>query len=235
MTLSLPVVETFGPTIQGEGPYAGRNADFIRLAGCNLSCQWCDTPYSWDGRRYDLRAEITETPVTQLIDGIRQRSGIVVITGGEPMLYARRPAFAALLAGIAGANRPIHVETNGSILPPPEIIKQVDVFVVSPKLPNADLPTASGGSSLAEGWAEAGLRSEVYVKVVCEGEKDVLAAVEVANRAQIERTRLWVMPQAADAATLATRWPVIADAAAKAGVNATSRLHLLAWGNERGR
>ncbi|HHK7228110.1 TPA: hypothetical protein ACQXLV_002143, partial [Streptococcus pneumoniae] len=42
----LPVSEVFGPTIQGEGPHAGRTCHFIRLGGCNLSCSWCDTPYS---------------------------------------------------------------------------------------------------------------------------------------------------------------------------------------------
>ena len=41
-----PVSEVFGPTLQGEGPHAGRPCHFIRLGGCNLSCSWCDTPYS---------------------------------------------------------------------------------------------------------------------------------------------------------------------------------------------
>ena len=44
----LAVSEIFGPTHQGEGPSTGRLCGFVRLARCNLSCLWCDTPYTWD-------------------------------------------------------------------------------------------------------------------------------------------------------------------------------------------
>ena len=50
---TLPVAEVFAPTFQGEGPYLGRSADFIRLGGCNLTCYGCDTPYTWDASRYE--------------------------------------------------------------------------------------------------------------------------------------------------------------------------------------
>ena len=56
---SLAVSEIFGPTLQGEGPSSGRRAMFLRLAGCNLSCSWCDTAYTWDWSRYDKKAEVT--------------------------------------------------------------------------------------------------------------------------------------------------------------------------------
>ena len=45
---SLTVSEIFGPTFQGEGPFTGRAAVFLRLGRCNLDCKWCDTPYTWD-------------------------------------------------------------------------------------------------------------------------------------------------------------------------------------------
>lgn len=231
----LPVVEQFGPTIQGEGPYAGRNADFIRLGGCNLSCSWCDTPYSWDGRRFDLRSQITPTPVQRLIEGVGIRSGIVVITGGEPLLYARTDAFASLVRGIRKHGREVHIETNGTILPPENVASDVSVFVVSPKLPNAGLPTDTGASAIAMGWEGISRIAEVHFKIVCENDVDVDTAVELAERAGIARSHVWVMPQAADKATLERRWPAIAQAAAQVGVNASSRLHLLAWGAERGR
>jgi organic radical activating enzyme len=233
--MNLPVVEVFGPTIQGEGPYAGRNADFIRLGGCNLSCAWCDTPYSWDGRRFDLRSEITPTPVPEILNSIARQSGIVVVTGGEPLLYAHTAAFEALVTGIVAQGRDVHIETNGTILPPNSIAAAVSVFVVSPKLANARLGTRDGSSQLHRGWADIADLTEVHLKIVCEDVSDVRAAVLIADEAGLPRSRLWVMPEAADRTTVARRFGTIADAAAREGVNATSRLHLLAWDAERGR
>jgi organic radical activating enzyme len=233
-SLVLPVIETFGPTIQGEGPYAGRAADFIRLGGCNLSCSWCDTPYSWDEARYDIRAATHIRSAKSLADEIAVRSGIVVLTGGEPLLQARKPAFAELLTLLQAIGRQVHVETNGTIIPPDHVARGVNVFVVSPKLANAGLaPRAT--ESIPKGWQAVADVSEVHFKFVCETAADVEAAVSAARTAGVPPERTWVMPQAQDAECLATRWPVVAEAAAALGINATSRLHILAWGSDRGR
>jgi 7-carboxy-7-deazaguanine synthase len=230
----LPVIEAFGPTIQGEGPYAGRAADFIRFGGCNLSCSWCDTPYSWDKSRYDVRAETQPRSAKSLVDDLAARSGIVVLTGGEPLLQSRKPAFGELLTLLRAIGRPVHVETNGTIIPPEHVAKGVAVFVVSPKLGNAGLaPRATG--HIPAGWHTIAAVSEVHFKFVCETAADVEAAALAATASGISPERTWVMPQAQDAESLAVRWPVVADAAARLGINATSRLHILAWGSARGK
>lgn len=80
-TMQLPVMERFY-TIQGEGRYSGRAAYFIRLAGCDVGCVWCDVKESWDAEQHpaltlvDLVAEVKKTP-----------TDFVVITGGEPAMY----------------------------------------------------------------------------------------------------------------------------------------------------
>jgi len=59
----LPVSEIFGPTIQGEGEHIGRRAVFVRLAGCDSRCSWCDTKYAWstEGATHMSEDEIVNT------------------------------------------------------------------------------------------------------------------------------------------------------------------------------
>ncbi|HET9744913.1 MAG TPA: 7-carboxy-7-deazaguanine synthase QueE, partial [Chitinophagaceae bacterium] len=78
---SLPVMEHFY-TLQGEGFHQGKAAYFLRLAGCDVGCVWCDVKDSWDAEKYpmyevgSLKSEVMRTPAQ-----------IVVITGGEPLMH----------------------------------------------------------------------------------------------------------------------------------------------------
>ena len=100
----MKAAETF-VSIQGESTYAGLPCFFIRLAGCNLRCAYCDTVRAWSGGE--------ERSIPRLVDEFR-RSGLALaeITGGEPLLQPETPALAGALLE-AGAN-PVLVETNGS-------------------------------------------------------------------------------------------------------------------------
>jgi organic radical activating enzyme len=101
------------PTLQGEGPFVGQPSVFVRLAGCNLACHFCDTEFE-DGREMAL-AEILED-VTRLAsdaNGMRVRD-LVVITGGEPFRQPIGPLCSALL----DAGFRVQIETNGTIFRP---------------------------------------------------------------------------------------------------------------------
>lgn len=100
------VIETFA-SIQGESTYAGMPCFFVRLAGCNLNCAWCDTAYAREAGSGRSRS------VAELAEAFRE-SGLpaVEITGGEPLIQPETPALAAALLE-AGA-RLVLVETNGS-------------------------------------------------------------------------------------------------------------------------
>jgi 7-carboxy-7-deazaguanine synthase len=104
LALELPVVETFH-SIQGEGMWAGTNAFFIRLAGCDVGCPWCDTKQSWNPKRHPLRT--VEALVAEAQSANPQ---IVVITGGEPLMHN----LSALTGQLKQAGLQTHLETSGA-------------------------------------------------------------------------------------------------------------------------
>lgn len=105
LTLSLHSVFE---TIQGEGPFCGTPCVFIRLAGCNLQCPACDTDYT-TGRVNRLPNEIVAA-----VTG-KRRTGLVVITGGEPF---RQKQTEELIKQLLDAGYYVQVESNGTLPPP---------------------------------------------------------------------------------------------------------------------
>jgi 7-carboxy-7-deazaguanine synthase len=102
--MSLTVCETFY-SLMGESTAAGLPAFFIRLAGCNLRCRYCDTAYAYEGG--------DERTVADLVAQARAfPARLVLVTGGEPLLQASTPA---LLAQLADAGFIVFLETNGSL------------------------------------------------------------------------------------------------------------------------
>ena len=81
---SLPVMESFY-TIQGEGYYQGNAAYFIRLAGCDVGCVWCDVKDSWDASKHPFLS--VSDIVTEAGKYLVSDKAVVVITGGEPLLH----------------------------------------------------------------------------------------------------------------------------------------------------
>lgn len=93
-------------SLQGEGKNQGKPCLFIRLAGCNLSCRWCDTPGSRSGGREMSREEVLEHLW-------RINPPYICITGGEPLLQAGE--LEPLLASLVKRGSAIDIETNGTI------------------------------------------------------------------------------------------------------------------------
>lgn len=92
-------------SIQGEGLHTGKPAVFVRLAGCNLACPFCDTDYS-----LKFVAGISE--VVDRVRSLSTECPMVVITGGEPL--AQRETL-ALIAALRQAGKRVHIESNGTV------------------------------------------------------------------------------------------------------------------------
>ena len=228
----LPVSEQFGPTIQGEGRHAGLAVQFLRLGGCNLSCTWCDTPYTWDASRYDLKTELTMTPARELVAAATP--GLpVVLSGGEPLMHQGKEQFEYLLQGLGAAACAVHVETNGTLIPNPAARLRVAHFTVSPKLGHA------GGhkprQDPAIDWAGWGrLAHKTDMKFVVRDGADVQEVADLVDAAGWPRYRTYVMPLGTSTGELQDRWPGVASAAASLHLNACHRTHVLAWGDTKG-
>ena len=120
MKETLRVIEIF-TSIQGETSYAGLPCTFVRLAGCNLHCTYCDT-------RYAAEEEGTAMSVEEVARRVSQAGKrLVCITGGEPLL---QPAAATLAENLIKLRHTVLVETNGTVdirILPPEAVRIMDV------------------------------------------------------------------------------------------------------------
>lgn len=120
---SLNVVGIFY-TIQGEGPYAGRPSVFVRLAGCNLRCKWCDTDFESNAEVLEIESLVYR--IMHKLEGIPNK--LCVITGGEPMLQNIVP----LVRELNRRDVRVQIETAGTIWVPG--LEEVSVMLVcSPK------------------------------------------------------------------------------------------------------
>lgn len=225
---TLVVSEVFGPTFQGEGPSAGRAAAFVRLGRCNLACSWCDTPYTWDWDRYDPAVELTTMAVEDVVERLDATgAGLVVVTGGEPLLQQRH--LLPLLEALRARGRRVEVETGGTIAPAlPEGL--VDGWNVSPKLASSGMPAERRlRPDALRAFAATG--RAVFKFVVREPSEldEVAAVVDEHGLAPV-----WVMPEGTDEATVLARLRELAPHVVGRGWNLTPRLHVLVWGDRRG-
>lgn len=241
-TGTLAVSEVFGPTIQGEGPHMGRVCGFLRLGACNLTCGWCDTPYTWDASRYDLKAEITRRPIGDLADEIAAMGvSMLVLTGGEPLLQ-QGPDLDAFLIEMAALEVAVHVETNGTKKPTPNTNAGVTHYSVSPKLANSGVAYAKRIRPEALTWFSDHARQtskgpytpRVAFKFVARDTTDLDEIDALVAEYRIPTSALWVMGEGQDPLTNSGSLLAVADAVIARGWNLTPRLHTLLWGTTRG-
>lgn len=115
----LPVMEHYY-TVQGEGAYTGSPAYFIRLAGCDVGCVWCDVKESWE---VDERQVVNTGEVVKAAAGCPAR--MAVITGGEPLMYDLKP----LTYALKKKGFRVHLETSGAHF----LSGRIDWVCLSPK------------------------------------------------------------------------------------------------------
>src|SRR3954467_2414727 len=180
-------------SVQGEGFLTGVPSVFVRASGCNLRCWFCDTPFaSWEPEGRDMS---TDEIVSQVEEWDTQH---VVVTGGEPMLFAELIPLCARLREI---RRHVTIETAGTLQLPVEC----DLMSISPKFASS-APDAKSEPRWHRRHERERHRPEVIRKLIVEHEyqfkfvvdtTDDLEAVRayVAEFPEINRERVLLMPQ----------------------------------------
>ena len=238
---ALPVNELFN-SLQGEGKLAGVPSVFVRTAGCNLRCWYCDSYHtSWE-----------PTGAWRSVEDVLAAVGDhdadhVVLTGGEPLVHE---ASVTLLERLEAAGYHTTVETNGTI--PCEA--PVDLASVSPKLTNSS-PTAERDPAGDGEWADRHDDRRIDVeavsslleahpfqlKFVVTGRADLeeverlLERIRAATAVTVADTDVLLMPEGATRERLAETRTEVAELAAERGYRYTPRLHVDLWNDAPGR
>ena len=206
---------------------------FIRTSGCNLRCDWCDTPYaSWKPEGEDMS-------VSEILKKISVWNyNHVVLTGGEPMIAPDLPELAEALKR---QGKHITIETAGTI--PPNGIP-CDLASISPKLSNST-PPASRDPAWAKKHEATRLQPEVIsewirnylfqLKFVISSENDLIEIKNLLSRLPpVPSDRILLMPEGTDVKTIASRSPWLVEICKNEGLRFCPRLQIELFGHTRG-
>ena len=220
-------------SIQGEGLLTGVPSIFIRTSGCNLRCDWCDTPYaSWKPEGPELSIE----EILKKISG--WDCNHIVLTGGEPMIAPDLPELATALKK---QKKHITIETAGTILPNGI---PCDLASLSPKLSNST-PPSSRDPAWAKKHEATRLQPEVIsewiskydfqLKFVVSSENDLVEIKSLRLKLpRIPVDRVLLMPEGVDTQTLASRSSWLVDICKREGFRFCPRLQIELFGHTRG-
>lgn len=235
-------------SVQGEGKNIGRLRTFIRLSGCNLHCVWCDTAYTWNwtGTPYShVRdregAPHKFMPAAEMVkvstgDAVAALAALpcegVVITGGEPLMQMAAVSELAAMIKAREPGRLVEIETNGTFAPTVELARRVDLFMVSPKLSHSG-NEAESALQFASLSAFAAMPNALF-KFVARTPADLRDVEAFAQRFDVARPRIYIMPEGADLETLDRHASALITDIMRAGFHYSDRLHIRLFGVKRG-
>ena len=192
-----------------------------------LACEWCDTPYSWRWADHNPAVELHNADSDEIL-GQLDAMGVdmVVVTGGEPLLQQRelKPLVDALRAERGWR---VEIETAGTIAP----ALNVDQWNVSPKLANSGNPQNRRYKPDVLGAFEA--TGKAIFKFVVTDPCELAEVEHIVDECGLRN--VWIMPEGTDADTVVRGMQSLSDSVIDRGWNLTTRLHILLWGDERGK
>ena len=230
-------------SIQGEGPSLGAPRTFIRLSGCNLHCHWCDTAYTWNWEgtdfshdvnvKFDPKDERVSLDISDITRRVAETQPVgIVLTGGEPLM--QKGKLVPLIEAIKNECGPVwvEIETNGSILPTPELVSHVNQFNISPKLAHSgNAPDIALRKDILTKYAQL---PAAWFKFVIGDKSDLDQVSELVRENQIANDRVFLMPLGTTSEIVRERSLWLADACVELGYRFSDRLHIHLFGDTRG-
>lgn len=248
---TFPVVEVFGPTIQGEGPLAGLSTHFVRFGLCDFRCSWCDSMFAVDPVLVKEHAEqLTSAAIAERVAALGGQPAWVTLSGGNPAMHKLE----RFVDDLHALDLLVAVETQGSVWN--DWLYTVQQLIVSPKPPSSGMVSAKHTQQLERFLDRANGVRHVACKIVVFDDDDYEWARDTFDyvRSNVRGTELFlsvgtdipnVLPEIA-ALTVSTEqarhdigvrmaWlyeKVAADPAMR-DVRVFPQLHVLAWGHAR--
>jgi 7-carboxy-7-deazaguanine synthase len=235
---NIPVLEIFGPTIQGEGMVIGQKTMFVRTAGCDYRCAWCDSAFTWDG---SAKEQIQQMSAEEIWQELKRMGGDcfshVTISGGNPALLQSLGELVAVLKqnGIRTA-----IETQGSKWQ--DWLLEIDEVTISPKPPSSGMET---DFHMLDSIIERLEGRNISLKVVVFNENDFVYATTVHKRyphvpffLQVGNEDVHTTNDEELVSRLLRRYEWLIEQAVHStemnDAKVLPQLHALVWGNKRG-
>ncbi|WP_010193223.1 7-carboxy-7-deazaguanine synthase QueE [Bacillus sp. m3-13] len=238
MSSLIPVLEIFGPTIQGEGMVIGQKTMFVRTAGCDYRCSWCDSAFTWDGSAKDDIVMMSHEEIyEQLVEIGGKAFNHVTISGGNPALLKNIGKLVQLLHE---NDIKVALETQGSKWQ--DWLMEIDDLTISPKPPSSGMDT---NFSILRDLLERVKNSSVSLKVVVFDEDDLAYSKKVhklypdiAFYVQVGNDDTTTEDDQKLISNLLAKYEWLIDQVMNDdemnNVRVLPQLHTLVWGNKRG-
>lgn len=242
-------------SVQGEGKYTGHPSLFFRFGGCNLTCEGfgcteispdgreiigCDTVYAVNRKAFgELWQEIEELQtLIWIMNGYRLPSHVdVVLTGGEPLIYAKEPVFAEFIEYLVSQGHRVTFETNGTISPDFRrfpFYKEA-TYALSVKLSNSGEPYEKRVNEDAIGSIIANAKESFFKFTV--DEPSLISHIETeidAIIAPYPYTPVYCMPLGGNKAHIEANCEAVIEFCKRRGFIYSDRLHIRIWDQNHG-
>ncbi len=231
--MSIRISEIFGPTIQGEGALIGQPTIFVRTAGCDYRCSWCDTMHAVDSKyRYEWEYMHAEQIFEKIKILSSEKPIMISLSGGNPAIHDFKP----LIDIGHGQGYKFALETQGSIAR--SWFKDLDILTLSPKPPSSEMDTDWQAFDMC--LKAAGDNAQIIFKLVIMNDEDYEYARGLSNKYPEFPLYLQACNNGGDSVNIdnimdKTRWlidKVMADR--WNDVRILPQLHVLLWGDKRG-